>query len=109
MDILKTLFGIAMGPLLVGCVATYESAQKQYDQGDIEKASATWLKLAYSGDAPSMYQLYSINPIKENLIWLQRSASQGDIKAQKTYGEYLFNHYQYQKSKQVFIRLKLFF
>ncbi|NAX36376.1 hypothetical protein CAG54_02410, partial [Vibrio sp. V27_P1S3P104] len=62
--------------MLSGCAATYESAEKAYQDGEYAQARESWQKLALDGDSRSMYRLYTSTnrPSQEDIDWLEKAA-----------------------------------
>ncbi|CAK2702403.1 conserved exported hypothetical protein [Vibrio crassostreae] len=62
--------------MLLGCAATYESAQEKYMQGDIAEAREEWRELAEQGDKRAMYRLYDTarNKSSVDFQWLKKAA-----------------------------------
>lgn len=101
MDVVKACIGLGIGVLLSGCAATYESAEKSYQKGEINEARKGWESLAKEGDVRSMYRLYtSARRISDSDVeWLQKAADSNLTEAQYDYGMWLHGKEKYQASK----------
>lgn len=90
---------------LVGCAATYESAEESYRNGEVSDAREAWTELAENGDGRSMYRLYSISAFssEKNIEWLKKAADAEVSDAQYDYGLYLIKNKSY-KDGQNYLR-----
>ncbi|MEZ9320264.1 tetratricopeptide repeat protein [Vibrio sp. 10N.261.51.A3] len=84
--------------ILSGCAATYESAEKAFQDGEHVEARESWQKLALEGDSRSMHRLYTSTnrPSKEDIDWLKKAADSNLIDAQYDYGMYALEQEKYQ-------------
>ncbi|GAB2999828.1 tetratricopeptide repeat protein [Psychrosphaera aestuarii] len=101
MDVVKACIGLGIGILLSGCAATYESAEKSYQKGEINEARKDWESLAKEGDVRSMYRLYTSarRTSGSDIEWLQKAADSNLAEAQYDYGMWLHGKEKYQASK----------
>lgn len=101
MDVVKACIGLGIGILLSGCAATYESAEKSYQKGEISDARKDWESLAKEGDVRSMYRLYTSarRTSDSDIEWLQKAADSNLTEAQYDYGMWLHGKEKYQASK----------
>jgi len=101
MDVVKACIGLGIGILLTGCAATYESADKSYQKGEVNEAREDWQSLAKEGDVRSMYRLYTSarRTSDSDIEWLQKAADSNFTEAQYDYGMWLHGKEKYQASK----------
>lgn len=106
MSIRSWLSSTLVALVLSGCAATYESAEKSYQDGDFTEAREAWQELALEGDNRSMYRLYTSTnrPSDGDIKWLKKAADSGLVAAQYDYGMYLLEEEKY-KDAQTYLTL----
>ncbi|MBE3663864.1 hypothetical protein BOO35_01665 [Vibrio navarrensis] len=92
--------------MLSGCAATYESAEKAYQDGEYAEARESWQKLALEGDSRSMYRLYTSTnrPSDEDIGWLKKAADSGLVNAQFDYGMHALEQEQFKEAQAYLIQ-----
>ncbi|BBL88488.1 hypothetical protein VroAM7_11410 [Vibrio rotiferianus] len=102
----KWLASSIVALMLSGCAATYESAEKAYQDGDYAEARESWQKLALEGDNRSMYRLYTSTnrPSDEDISWLKKAADSGLVDAQYDYGMHALEHEKYKEAQAYLIK-----
>ncbi|ENF8750568.1 SEL1-like repeat protein [Vibrio fluvialis] len=97
----KWLASALVALMLSGCAATYESAEKAYQDGEYTEARESWQKLALEGDNRSMYRLYTSTnrPSDEDISWLKKAADSGLVDAQYDYGMYALEQEKFKEAQ----------
>ncbi|NAW69113.1 hypothetical protein CAG57_14470 [Vibrio sp. V30_P3S12P165] len=88
--------------MLSGCAATYESAEKAYQDGEYAQARESWQKLALDGDSRSMYRLYTSTnrPSQEDIDWLEKAAHADLADAQYDFAMYLLEQEKFKEAQE---------
>lgn len=97
----KWLVSALVTLVLSGCAATYESAEKAYQDGEYVEARESWQGLALEGDSRSMYRLYTStnHPSQEDIGWLKKAADAGLADAQYDFGIYLLKQEKFKDAQ----------